>query len=211
MKTVAQCFVYVSKVDGKWIAVIIDENERVVSLSLPKDSEGEAVYEAKKVAAANVSYKFRSDMDPSIRRVGREVVEFINLYLKGDKPKMVFKLNVEGLTKFMRKVLTIVSLIPRGFVTCYGCIAEVIENPHAGRAVGKALAMNPWPIIIPCHRVVKSDLTLGGYRGGLDMKRELLRIEGVAVTLTGRVLPKHFLEARRLRELSNTGEKLLTS
>ncbi|MEM2362529.1 MAG: MGMT family protein [Candidatus Nezhaarchaeales archaeon] len=212
LKTVAQCFVYVSKIDGKWIAVIIDENERIVSLSLPKGSEGEAVYEAKRVAVANVSYKFRSEMDPSTRRVGREVVEFINSYIKGDKPKITFKLNVEGLTKFMNKVLAIVSSIPRGFVTCYGCVAEVIENPYACRAVGRALAMNPWPIIIPCHRVVKSDLTLGGYRGGLDMKRELLRIEGVAVTLAGRVLPAHFLEARRLRELSrDAGEKLLTS
>lgn len=207
MKTVAQCFVYVSKIDDKWIAAIIDDVGRIVSLSLPKKSESEAVNEAKSVAVANVSYKFRSEMDPFIKRVGREVIEFIDSYLKGGKPKMTFKLRTEGLTKFMKRVLSVVSSIPRGFVTCYGCVSEVLGNPHAGRAVGRTLAINPWPIVIPCHRVVKRDLTLGGYRGGLDMKRELLKIEGVAVTLAGRVLPTHFLEARKLRELSRDVEK----
>lgn len=202
MKTVAQCFVYVGRFDDKWVAVIIDDEGRVVSLSLPKKSEGEAIKEAKNVAAASVSYRFRSEMDPLIRRTGREVVEFIISHIKGGEPKMTFKLRTDWLSEFMKRVLSLVSLIPRGFVTCYGCIAEVLGNPYAGRAVGRALAINPWPIIVPCHRVVKRDLTLGGYRGGLDMKRELLKMEGVAVTLAGRVLPTHFLEARRLKELS---------
>lgn len=208
MKTIAQCYVYVGKLDdGRWIAVIIDEDGSIVSLSLPKKSESEAVSEAKSTAMTDVSYKFRSDMDPIIKRVGKEVVEFVNSYFKGGRPKTAIKLRTEGLTKFMRQVLLVVKSIPRGFVTCYGCIAEVLGNPYAGRAVGRALAMNPWPIIIPCHRVVKRDLTLGGYRGGVDMKRELLKIEGVAVTLAGRVLPSHLLEVEKLRRLSGDVEK----
>lgn len=208
MKSVAQCFVYVDKLDdGKWIAVIIDENGSVVSLSLPKKSESEAVNEAKSTSLIDVSYKFRSDMDPFIRGVGRGVVEFINSYFKGGEPRMTFKLRTEGLTKFMKRVLFVVNLIPRGFVTCYGSVAEVLGNPSASRAVGRALAMNPWPIVVPCHRVIKRDLTLGGYRGGLDMKRGLLKMEGVAVTLAGRVLPTHFLEAKKLRELGGGLEK----
>lgn len=207
MEVVAQCFVYVDVLDGKWVAVIIDEIGRVVSVSLPRASESEAINEVKRSALANVSFKFRSEMNPLLRRVGKEVVEFIKSYLNGGEPKMTFKLRTQELTKFMRQVLSIVSSIPRGFVTCYGCIAEVIGNPYASRAVGRSLAMNPWPIMVPCHRVVKRDLTLGGYKGGLDMKRELLKIEGVAITLAGRVLPKHFLGAGKLRELSRDVEK----
>jgi methylated-DNA-[protein]-cysteine S-methyltransferase len=55
-----------------------------------------------------------------------------------------------------------------------------LENPRAARAVGTALATNPFPIVIPCHRVIRSDGTLGGYGGGLEMKRKLLEMEGVA-------------------------------
>ena len=208
MKALVQGFVYVGKFDDKWIAVVIDEKERVVSLSLPKRGEGEAIEEAKSLAPIEVSYKFRSEMDPFVRRVGREVVEFVKSYLKGEETKVTFKLNTEGLSTFMRRVLSVVSSIPRGFVTCYSCVAEVIGNPNACRAVGNALARNPWPIIIPCHRVIRSDLTLGGYRGGPELKRKLLRIEGVPVTPTGRVLPAHFLRAGQLSELSQGSQKV---
>jgi len=208
LKAILQGFVYVGKLDDKWIAVVIDERERVVSLSLPKGSEGEAVEEAKSLAPIEISYKFRSEMDPFVRRAGREVVEFIRSYLKGEEPKVAFKLSVDGLSSFMKKVLSVVSSIPKGFVSCYGCVAEVIGNQNASRAVGNALARNPWPIIIPCHRVVRSDLTLGGYRGGPELKRKLLKIEGVAVTPRGKVLPVHFLRTEQLSELSQGPRKV---
>lgn len=136
-------------------------------------------------------------------------MEFVKSYLKGEAPKSTFKLSTDGLSSFTREVLSVVSSIPRGFVTCYGCVAEVVGSRSASRAVGNALARNPWPIIIPCHRVIKSDLTLGGYRGGAEMKRMLLRIEGVAVTPTGRVLCAHFLRAEQLSELSRSSQSFL--
>ncbi len=204
-----QGFIYVGRVDnGKWLAVVIDEHERVVSLSLPKESEAEAVNEAKSLAFARISYRFRSEMDPFIRRVGREVVEYVDLCLKGEKVKRSFNLNVDGLSDFMKRVLSVVSIIPRGLVTCYGSIAEVVDNPRASRAVGNAVAKNPWPIIVPCHRVVRSDLSLGGYRGGLDIKKRLLRVEGVAVTSTGKVLPSHVIRANELVKMVKAVDKL---
>jgi len=54
-----------------------------------------------------------------------------------------------------------------------------LGKPNAARAVGAALAANPFPLIIPCHRVIRADGSLGGYQGGLKMKQALLRIEGV--------------------------------
>ena len=82
-----------------------------------------------------------------------------------------------GLTPFTRAVLKITARIPYGEVRSYRWVAERLGKPRAMRAVGNALARNPIPIIIPCHRVVRSDGTLGGYALGLDWKRRLLVLE----------------------------------
>jgi O-6-methylguanine DNA methyltransferase len=83
-----------------------------------------------------------------------------------------------NLTKFQWKVLKVTATIPMGETRTYKWVAEKAGSPDAVRAVGQALRRNPYPLIIPCHRVVKSDGSLGGYAGGPpDKKRELLRIE----------------------------------
>lgn len=79
---------------------------------------------------------------------------------------------------FDLKVLQLVFKIPRGEVKTYKEIAESMGS-QAWRAVGSAMARNPFPLVIPCHRVVRSDLNLGNYRGGVEMKKELLEKEGV--------------------------------
>jgi methylated-DNA-[protein]-cysteine S-methyltransferase len=66
-------------------------------------------------------------------------------------------------------------------VSTYGRIAAHLGIPGGARAVGNALATNPFPIVIPCHRAIRSDGTLGGYQGGLAMKRALLEQEGVTI------------------------------
>jgi len=81
---------------------------------------------------------------------------------------------------FYQRVLRANHAIPRGSVTTYKILAEHLENPRGARAVGTAMATNPFPIVIPCHRVIRSDSTLGGYGGGTEMKRALLEREGVA-------------------------------
>ena len=85
-------------------------------------------------------------------------------------------------TPFQRSVWEVTSTIPYGETRSYGWIARELDSPKAYRAVGAALGANPIPIIIPCHRVLRSDGGLGGYRGGLAMKQRLLSMEkGVAV------------------------------
>jgi methylated-DNA-[protein]-cysteine S-methyltransferase len=81
---------------------------------------------------------------------------------------------------FDLKVLGIVAEIPRGEVRTYKEVAESLGG-RAWRAVGSAMARNPFPLVIPCHRVVRSDLNLGNYGGGVEMKRELLKKEGVKI------------------------------
>lgn len=89
---------------------------------------------------------------------------------------------------FQQKVLLAEYGIPRGRVSTYGRIARRIGRPGASRAVGNALAQNPFPIAIPCHRALRSDLSLGGYQGGLAMKRRLLEMEGVRFGPDGRAI-----------------------
>jgi len=68
--------------------------------------------------------------------------------------------------------------VPFGGVATYSEIARRIDNPGASRAVGNALGRNPIPIILPCHRVVPADHSIGKYTGGVDIKADLLTIEG---------------------------------
>jgi methylated-DNA-[protein]-cysteine S-methyltransferase len=84
-------------------------------------------------------------------------------------------------TDFQIKVWQELRRIPRGSVRSYGDIAFSIGSPRAARAVGAANRANPLPIVVPCHRVIKSGSRLGGYSGGLERKRFLLRLEGIRV------------------------------
>ncbi len=85
-------------------------------------------------------------------------------------------------TEFQRRVWAITRSIPRGQTMTYAEVAARIGSPRAARAVGQALARNPWPVIVPCHRVVGQGGQLTGFGGGLEMKRQMLRAEGVVLT-----------------------------
>ena len=89
---------------------------------------------------------------------------------------------------FQQKVLRAEHGIPRGSVSTYRRIAKYLGNAHGARAVGTALARNPFPILVPCHRAIRSDGTLGGFQGGIEMKRILLEMEGVLFDDSGRVI-----------------------
>jgi len=101
-------------------------------------------------------------------------------YLNGKRNDFDISLDLNQLTNFQRQVLMATLKIPRGQLATYGEIAHQIGNPKSVRAVGQALGRNPMPIVIPCHRVIASDGSLGGYSGGggLETKVKLLRLEG---------------------------------
>lgn len=111
----------------------------------------------------------------------REISSALAKYFAGDGHALdrlqVDLTNVPN--EFQRTVLTTLRRIVRpGMTISYGELAEVVGHPGAARAVGTAMANNPVPLILPCHRVLASGGALGGYGGGLDMKRALLRMEG---------------------------------
>ena len=108
-----------------------------------------------------------------------DLVKRLQAYFNGDTVDFLDKLDLAGTTPFQREVWKITRLIPYGETRSYKWVAEQLGKPGAARGVGQALGRNPLPIIIPCHRVIRSDRGLGGFAGGLDMKRRLLEIEGV--------------------------------
>jgi len=109
-----------------------------------------------------------------------DLMERLRTYLNGYKASFPDELDLSGATPFQREVWEKNRLIPYGETRSYSWIAARIGKPGAARAVGQALGRNPIPIIIPCHRVVASDGKLGGFSGGLEMKRHLLSLEASA-------------------------------
>jgi methylated-DNA-[protein]-cysteine S-methyltransferase len=98
-------------------------------------------------------------------------------YGRGEPVAFPDSLDFDGVSPFLRAVWQATRDIPRGQTCSYGELAARVGRPGAARAVGQAMAHNPWPIVVPCHRVVASDGGLGGYGGGLDMKKRLLSLE----------------------------------
>ncbi len=126
---------------------------------------------------------------PSSSSAIEEIADGIRRFLKGGE--IVFDLRrvaLELCGEFQRKVLLAEYAIPRGWVSTYGRIADKIGCAGGGRAVGRALAENPFPILIPCHRAVRSDGGIGGYQGGAEMKKALLAMEGVEFGDANRVV-----------------------
>lgn len=106
-----------------------------------------------------------------------DAVEQVQAYFAGDRREFELSTDLTGLTSFQQSVLEVTAEIPFGRTVAYGELAERIGKPDASRAVGSALGRNPVPIVIPCHRVVRSDGGLGGYTSGTGYKEQLLELE----------------------------------
>jgi len=116
------------------------------------------------------------------------LAERIAAFLEGETVRFrLSSIALDRCSPFQQAVLRAEFSVRRGTVATYGGIAERIGRPGAGRAVGRALATNPFPIVIPCHRAIRSDGSIGGYQGGPRMKRMLLEREGVTVSPQGTV------------------------
>ncbi|MEL7642188.1 MAG: MGMT family protein [Solidesulfovibrio sp.] len=110
---------------------------------------------------------------------GEAVQAALERYVAGEEtdwPALPWRL--EGLSDFARRVLAELARVPRGQMVSYGWLAAKAGRPKAARAVGRVMARNPFPMLVPCHRVVGADGTLTGFGPGLDMKRYLLEREG---------------------------------
>ncbi|MGM8364078.1 methylated-DNA--[protein]-cysteine S-methyltransferase [Virgibacillus sp. W0181] len=103
-------------------------------------------------------------------------IKELKRYLDGEELNFSILVDLRG-TPFQQSVWKTLKEIPYGETCTYSQIADQIGKPKAVRAVGSAIGANPLPIVIPCHRVIGKNGTLTGYRGGLDMKKHLLKLE----------------------------------
>ena len=104
-------------------------------------------------------------------------------YLAGSRNTFDVPLDLSRGTSFQRKVWRTLQRVPYGKLRSYQWIAARVGGRHYARAVGNAVGANPLPIVVPCHRIVAHDASLGGFSGGLSMKRKLLSLEGTLTQL----------------------------
>jgi methylated-DNA-[protein]-cysteine S-methyltransferase len=113
--------------------------------------------------------------DIHVQRAADELAE----YFGGHRTHFTVVLDRRAREGFRGEVLTALEAVPHGETVTYGELAEMAGRPRAARAVGTAMATNPLPIVVPCHRVVRTGGVLGAYGGGVDTKAALLALEGV--------------------------------
>ena len=109
-------------------------------------------------------------------------IRLLDLYFAGGPVDFAeISVQLASATDFQQHVWNTIRQIPYGEVRTYQWIADQIERPKSVRAIGNAVGANPASILIPCHRVIRSDGTLGGYGGGIERKRQLLTLEGYPI------------------------------
>jgi methylated-DNA-[protein]-cysteine S-methyltransferase len=116
--------------------------------------------------------------DPVSPAEAEKIDAMIDALVTGHPVTGALPIDWTGITPFRRQVLEECGRIPAGQTKSYGWLAAKVGHPNAARAVGRVMATNPWPLLIPCHRVVGSTGALHGYGGGLPLKERLLQIEG---------------------------------
>jgi len=142
------------------LAIAVDADERLVEIRLDGEA-GAGTRDAR--ACATAATQLRE-------------------YFAGKRRDFDLPLAPNG-TVFQQRVWQALRAIPYGTLRSYGDVARAIGQPLAVRAVGQANGRNPLPIVIPCHRVIASDGSIGGYSGGLTVKHQLLALEGVELAL----------------------------
>jgi O-6-methylguanine DNA methyltransferase len=113
------------------------------------------------------------------------IIQKLRHYCSGQKVSLSrVPMDWSSLTPFERKVLRAAARIPYGSVVTYGGLARKIGSPRSARAVGNALAKNPFPLFVPCHRIIKGDGSIGGFsaRKGIILKKRLLNMERLQST-----------------------------
>jgi methylated-DNA-[protein]-cysteine S-methyltransferase len=166
--------------ENLYYAVGFSESGKIVRITLPQKSVEEAIYE---ISMHHPKFLVSDEYSETARMLcemfhGKDVHVDIRL-LELDIDESSSETSTIK-TPFERDVIVEVSKIPHGNIKTYKEIARSV-NSQAYRAVGTAISKNPFPILVPCHRVVRSDGKVGGFRGGTQMKVEILENEGIKI------------------------------
>ncbi|RJQ43805.1 MAG: methylated-DNA--[protein]-cysteine S-methyltransferase [Nitrospiraceae bacterium] len=126
---------------------------------------------------SGVSFQKPSDIPFKKGHAPKIFLKQLSVYFQGGNKEFSQEVVFLAGTEFEKKVWSVLKKIPFGETRTYKWVAEKIGKPAAARAVGQALSKNPIPIVIPCHRVIESDGSLGGYSSGVEVKKRLLEME----------------------------------
>ncbi len=156
--------------DFGWVGAAAS-SRGLVRVTLPQPSQGQA------------SQGFEDEFGPPTPEAAlsaplRDLRRRPVAYYRGEAVAFDDPLDPSVGTPFQRRVWEALRNVPRGQVISYGELARRVGSPGAARAVGQAMAHNPCPVVIPCHRVVGSGGSLTGFGGGLEMKARMLKMEG---------------------------------
>ena len=164
-----------------WIGLVLSPRG-LRATTLPRPSHDEALREVAEMGALEPASEAEAGELPRRLRdfaEGRRVDPSAGSRHGGQAGQaLTSDIDWAGVSGFRRAVLEETMRIPAGETRSYGWLARKVGRPRAARAVGRVMATNPLPIVVPCHRVVGSDGSLHGYGGGLDVKAALLRLEG---------------------------------
>jgi O-6-methylguanine DNA methyltransferase len=170
--------VAVFKTNMGWIGLAATARG-VSALVLPKLSRRAAERELQHVGAVDETSSNGEGRAAATHLKAARVA--VQAYLDGKARSFALPLDWGDHSPFQMKVWEVLRGIPYGRVRSYGWVARKIGKPRAARAVGSACGANPVPLLVPCHRVVAGDGSLGGFSGGLPNKKRLLKLEGVRV------------------------------
>ncbi|MFB0567036.1 MAG: methylated-DNA--[protein]-cysteine S-methyltransferase [Candidatus Bathyarchaeia archaeon] len=164
-------FIYHQKINDVWYAAAV-ENDKVFATAFSPDNEEEALRHLLKSLPYNVPFQVTEKPSQPLA----ELLKTLKAIFDGnDVSPSSFKTAMDHLPSYTRRVLNCTSLIPVGYLTTYGAIAKVAGG--SPRSVGRAEASNPFPLLIPCHRVVRSNFSIGGYGLGEKVKLQILQME----------------------------------
>ncbi|MFQ5801523.1 MAG: methylated-DNA--[protein]-cysteine S-methyltransferase [Candidatus Methylomirabilales bacterium] len=152
-----------------WVAVAYTDRG-ILALTLPVETSARAL----ETLQDKVSFPLAQGQ--GYGKLARD----LDRYFRGEAVSFNYPLDLTTATPFQQRVWAALRGIPHGATQVYQEVAKMIGMPRAARAVGQAVGANPIPLLIPCHRVVASDGSLGGFAWGLTWKRHLLQVEGIA-------------------------------
>ncbi|MGQ9530053.1 MAG: methylated-DNA--[protein]-cysteine S-methyltransferase [Candidatus Bathycorpusculaceae bacterium] len=160
---------YIKNIKGVWFGTAFDDEE--IFATAFAESKNKVQQSLLRSIPFNVPFqKLEKPSD-----FAEHVVAVLRSIYDGKDASTNFSLATKHLPHYTRKVIETTLLIPTGYVTSYGAIAKAVGG--SPRAVGNVMAANPFAPLVPCHRVVRSDFTLGGYGGGLNVKLQILKRE----------------------------------
>ncbi len=170
---------YICDTDLGWVGLVISRRGPtgacLRATTLPRPTREDALREVIELGASG----------PASEAEAGDLPDRVRALVAGRRAELT--IDWDGVSAFRRAVLEETARIPAGETRSYGWLAQKVGNPRAARAVGRVMATNPLPLVVPCHRVVASDGSLHGYGGGLEMKAALLKAEGARVNLIARL------------------------